>query len=344
MSRRRVLDLALKGTLSGVALTVSTGCEGAADAAVGGRASRVTVPAAINLMNRMKQYSGRYILAAQQQDDDLSSWSNTYLEQHNGGHLPAIHGWDMPIGGVGVTNTQATLNRIVADWEAHQVIPTISQHWTPAVDGAIKPGNAAIKLSVPIDDCLVLSTVTGARYARWKNTLAGHLALPQAHGVPVLLRPFHEAGGDWFWWSKGTPEQYVRLWRDLWTDLVLRRGLTNLLWVWSAGLGGLAPSWYPGDDVVDVVGGDYYDATDGDYTYYFNDLLRYGARTTPRALPEVGYVPDPKIFAAAPVAYALTWPGSFVSQNSDQALAAFYGDPRTVTSANVGQFLQGTLR
>ncbi len=323
-------------------MTVTTGCGGTADAAAGGRAGRVFGPPASNLLNRMKQYSGSYVLAAQQQDDDLSNWSNTYLEQHNGGHLPAIHGWDMPIGGVNATNAQDTVARIVADWDVHRVIPTISQHWSPAVDGEIKAGDAAIKIPVPIADCLVPGTVTGTRYARWKNTLAGHLAL--APGIPVLLRPFHEAGGDWFWWSKGTPEQYVRLWRDLWTDLVVRRGLTNLLWVWSAGLGGLSPSWYPGDDVVDVVGGDYYDVTNGDYTYYFNDLLRYGSRTAPRALPEVGYVPDPKTFAAAPASYALTWPGSFVSQNSDQALAAFYGDARTVTRANVSQFLQGTLR
>jgi mannan endo-1,4-beta-mannosidase len=336
------LELALKGALGGIALTLAAGCEGTADAAVGARSSRLIAPAAVNLLNRMKQYSGRYVVAAQQQDDDLSDWSNTYLEQHNGGHLPAIHGWDVPIGAVGATNTEPTLARIVADWQAHRIVPTISQHWTPAVDGAIKPGDSAIKTYVPIDDCLVPGTVMGVRYTRWKNTLADHLTRLRAEGVPVLLRPFHEAGGDWFWWSMGTPEQYARLWRDLWADLT-GRGLTNIVWVWSAGLGGLPPSWYPGDDVVDVVGGDYYDVTNGDYSQYFNDLLRYGPRSALRALPEVGYVPDPKTFLTAPVSYALTWPGSFVSQNSNEALAAFYGDARTVTRANIGQFLQGTL-
>ncbi|MFN4242295.1 MAG: glycosyl hydrolase [Tepidisphaerales bacterium] len=108
--------------------------------------------------------------------------------------------------------------------------------------------------------------------------------------VPVLWRPLHEAEGGWFWWGAKGPEPYVRLWRLLYDRLTRHHGLHNLLWVYTAGPD---PSWYPGDDVVDVVGADLYPADIRDTTTWgWSTLHRQYGRRKLIALTEVGFVPD----------------------------------------------------
>lgn len=80
-------------------------------------------------------------------------------------------------------------------------------------------------------------------------------------GAVVLLRPFHEMNGIWFWWGHDvtrTSTALVELWRDLHAYLTARFG--NLLWVYSP-----ATSWnssirhyYPGPGYVDLAGVDTY--------------------------------------------------------------------------------------
>lgn len=108
--------------------------------------------------------------------------------------------------------------------------------------------------------------------------------------VPLLWRPLHEAEGGWFWWGARGPEAYVRLWRLLYHRLTHVHGLHNLLWVYTAGLD---PRWYPGDDVVDVVGADLYPQDTRDTTTWAWSTLRtlVGNRKL-LALTEIGFVPD----------------------------------------------------
>ena len=109
-------------------------------------------------------------------------------------------------------------------------------------------------------------------------------------GVPVLWRPLHEAEGGWFWWGAQGPEPFKKLWCILHDRLTNRHNLHNLIWVYTAGND---PAWYPGDDMVDVVGADCYpsDYTDP-LTATWDDLnARYGGRKL-IALTEVGKVPD----------------------------------------------------
>ncbi|MBQ9203613.1 MAG: hypothetical protein IJ155_05170 [Prevotella sp.] len=99
------------------------------------------------------------------------------------------------------------------------------------------------------------------------DQVAGYLKTMQKKGIAVIWRPFHEAagntyefegGGAWFWWGAKGPEVYKRLWRFLYDRLVNHHGLNNLLWVWNSQMDD--PLWYPGDDVVDIVGRDNYAA------------------------------------------------------------------------------------
>jgi mannan endo-1,4-beta-mannosidase len=70
-------------------------------------------------------------------------------------------------------------------------------------------------------------------------------------------------------------------------------GLHNLIWVWN----GQDAAWYPGDDVVDVVGYDVYDDSDG-RTYQsqvdtYRRMAAIGPAPKPVAMSENSYIPDP---------------------------------------------------
>lgn len=99
------------------------------------------------------------------------------------------------------------------------------------------------------------------------DQVAGYLKRMQQQGIPVIWRPLHEAAGNmyeyeggkaWFWWGAKGPEAYKKLWRWMYERLVSHHKLNNLIWVWTSQTGD--DVWYPGDDVVDIVGRDNYAA------------------------------------------------------------------------------------
>lgn len=51
--------------------------------------------------------------------------------------------------------------------------------------------------------------------------------------IPVLWRPLHEAGGDWFWWGRDGAEAYCWLWKLMYTRMTEYHGLHNLIWIWN---------------------------------------------------------------------------------------------------------------
>ena len=97
------------------------------------------------------------------------------------------------------------------------------------------------------------------------DQVAGYLKQMQKRGIAVLWRPLHEGAGNtyeyeggaaWFWWGIKGADAYKKLWRFLYDRLVNYHKLNNLIWVWNSQMGD--DDWYPGDDVVDVVGRDSY--------------------------------------------------------------------------------------
>jgi len=85
--------------------------------------------------------------------------------------------------------------------------------------------------------------------------------------IPIVFRPWHENAGSWFWWGAafGTPGEYAELYRYTVEYLRDVKGVHNLLYAFSpgGGFGGDASLYlrtYPGDDFIDVLGYDTYDA------------------------------------------------------------------------------------
>ena len=82
--------------------------------------------------------------------------------------------------------------------------------------------------------------------------------------IPMLLRPYHENNGAWFWWGAtgGTAEEYQQLYRFTVEYLRDERQVHSFLYAYSpnAEFTGEAHylERYPGDAYVDVMGLDYY--------------------------------------------------------------------------------------
>ena len=138
--------------------------------------------------------------------------------------------------------------------------------------------------------------------------LAGYLQLLRDADIPVLFRPFHEAVGDytwghWFWWGNSGVETTKELWKWLYNTLTNDYGLNNLIWVWTmqtSDEGKLADvsklkAAYPGDEYVDIVGADLYEAALSDQSDRFHLLYEAVGGKKIVALSECGNLLDPEI-------------------------------------------------
>ncbi|OXA75057.1 mannan endo-1,4-beta-mannosidase [Flavobacterium aquidurense] len=84
--------------------------------------------------------------------------------------------------------------------------------------------------------------------------------------IPVVVSLFHEMNGNWFWWgnrAEGGKEAYIKLYQ--YTVNYIKARTDYALFAWSPNYpfdSGNYPgiNYSPGDDFVDVVGVDYYDA------------------------------------------------------------------------------------
>jgi mannan endo-1,4-beta-mannosidase len=121
------------------------------------------------------------------------------------------------------------------------------------------------------------------------DAIAVQLKKFSSNNIPLLWRPLHESEGGWFWWGAKGSAPFKQLWRLLYSRLTVYHGLHNLVWVLSS----TDPAWYPGNDVVDVVGLDGYPADRSDALSPDWESLKArfdGVKLL--ALTEFGGVPD----------------------------------------------------
>lgn len=156
------------------------------------------------------------------------------------------------------------------------------------------------------------------------DAIAAELKKIQKEGAPVLWRPLHEAAGGWFWWGSQGPEPYKKLWRIMYDRLTNYHRLNNLIWVWN----GEDSDWYPGDDVVDIVGRDFY----GDKRDYspraeeFKKAETYADTYKMLALTETGVVPDPDLLKKthAKWLWFMIWSEVFVLDGTQKKYSGEY--------------------
>ena len=236
-----------------------------------------------------------------------------------------------------------------------EVNATAKQHW--AAGGLVSlclcsvnnPATGGDSSDKSVHDLQALVTPGTAANTKWLAVLdkvAAALTVLRDAGVVVLWRPLHEMNlPAAFWWADAPPADYVALWRHMHRYFSVEKKLDNLLWVFAPnGVtfdNGTKPpaDYYPGADVVDVVGLDWYSDEPAKFAAGGYDALR--AMGKPFALtelgPELGKAPTPHdlatiladVRAQAPRAsYFMTWTnygGKILSlgtlKNSKAALA-----------------------
>lgn len=126
------------------------------------------------------------------------------------------------------------------------------------------------------------------------------LAELQASGVAVVLRPFHEVNGDWFWWGRPSATTFQALWSRM-QERTWAAGVHNVVWAYSfaaASRAGISPPEKLVPDAVDLAGIDsYWPATGSHRSDQAPSMAGYAAvaRRVPRmAVTEVGPLADPR--------------------------------------------------
>lgn len=124
------------------------------------------------------------------------------------------------------------------------------------------------------------------------------------------------------------------MYRVLYDRITRHHGIDNLIWVWNS----IDPSWYPGDDIVDIVSTDFY-AGAGDHNPLiqpYERLIELARDNKVIALAENGPIPDPDLLTiyGAHWSWFLTWTGDFLTDgkyNSFEHLRKIYNHPYVIT-------------
>lgn len=166
--------------------------------------------------------------------------------------------------------------------------------------------------------------------------LAEFLLKLQEKNITVYLRPYHESNIPSFWWSDiNNPKHSVGLWKMLYKHLQNDYKIKNLKWVWSLSyhqkyLTNLA-AFYPGDDLVDVLGFDIYPSKKDSPPEFQNawDLLIKISSTKAKALTEVSKLPSLKELSKNNWLYIVPWGETMLKkENSVEEIKTFYQNAR----------------
>lgn len=211
-------------------------------------------------------------------------------------------------------------------------------------------------------------------YKSWLDNLAAFIReLKSAKGtaIPVLFRPYHELTGNWFWWCKNTctPAEFKLLWRFTVDYLRQQKSLHSLLMVYSPADFSSKDDflqYYPGDDMVDVVGFDsYMHGSDSEFIKNVDHrlaILEEIAKEKNKipAFAETGYeaIPNPnwwtevlwKAIAPHKISYVLVWRNHGLQPNgnlhyyapykghpSAENFIQFYHHPKTLFQKDIAK-------
>ena len=225
---------------------------------------------------------------------------------------PESWSWKVNYNDISAAREQWNNNGLVS-YMWHWNVPTSESAWKNGTEKGDYTGYAfySDKTAFDIKEALKEGTWQNQFLMKDIEEVASYLKNLRDAGIPVIWRPLHEAAGNynlysdngaWFWWGKGGAEPCKQLWRLLYDQFTNVHGLNNLIWVWTvdatAGCEDQYDDWYPGDDVVDIVGVDIYENNTDARTRQFQALVDVTKGNKLVSVSECGNIPDPdKCFA-----------------------------------------------
>lgn len=237
-----------------------------------------------SLMNYLVDNYGKRIISGQQECYGNADEKEFEYLYNLTGKYPAIRGFDYMNWTQGVNWDDGT-NRRIIDWVNNKKgIATVAWHWFVPLDmnnytpgqslgnGQVafynkSSGNTPYTTFSPAK-ALTEGTIENEFINKDIEMIAKSLQELQDQDISVIFRPLHEAEGgssldgsySWFWWANDGAETYVELWRYLYNKLTNEYGLHNLIWEWNSYAHETSSAWYPGDEYVDMIAYDKYNA------------------------------------------------------------------------------------
>lgn len=259
------------------------------------------------IMQYLTGIYGQKTLAGQYTDHGKSTEIDAIYELT--GKYPALRGFDFIFYSPNSTWPEGAKDTDLAlEWDKSGGLSTFSWHWHGPIGNssfytsdtdfdlsdAVTDKSVAQKSLSELQTMLNNGEITNECYAiiRDIDAISAQLSILQDNNVTVLWRPLHEASGGWFWWGAKGAEPYKWLWNVMFERQTYYHKLDNLIWVWN----GQDADWYPGDDVVDIIGYDIYISAH-DYSALSDSFVATAemAESKPVALTENGVVPDPDL-------------------------------------------------
>lgn len=204
--------------------------------------------------------------------DEADGWYGDWLQMRKAGlPLPEIMGAETSdlMSYPGFAPNKDALAELIRHGKSGRPVTLVWHPSNPVPRGSFGKPTPTANLRAMIDD----GTTIGRRWQVQLDRAAAVLKRFSDAGVPVLFRPLHEQNGDFFWW--GDPQTsgaarsarqaaWIAVWRDMVTELTVRKGLKNIVFVFGANQvnwSGVAPvlTYYPGARWADVVSIDIYD-------------------------------------------------------------------------------------
>jgi Glycosyl hydrolase family 26 len=272
---------------------------------------------------------GKKILAGQQECGYCSNpaQENQYLLS-NTGKYPAILGQDM-----GDRNSGA-IDRAIAWWKAGG-ISMFSWHigYPTQADGY--DGSKYKVGAADIEKVLASGSTENKAFTKRLDEVAVKLKQLQDANVPIIWRPFHEAAGNWFWWSMGGGAEFVKLWKFEFDYYTKTKGLNNLVWMLPY-CGSPLASFNPGKQWIDLAGADTYAPNHNTQKQLYDTTARIMGTQIPIALHENGPIPDPAQLQSAGAKWLMfnTWNTTWLtdeSNNSKSFLKTVYTSDYVIT-------------
>ena len=300
-------------------------------------------PEAVSLLNFLYEIQGKKILSGQHNLLGRMSQTTDKIFEMTGKY-PAVWGSDFGFSDDrnDVDNIKyrgRLFEEIQKQYERGSII-VLTYHQANPVEGEpclFKPG---VIYSLTDNQWNDLFDEGSEIYKKWKEMmelLAEFLKKVEALRIPIIFRPYHEMNGSWFWWGNrpGEHKGYQELWRNTYRFITEDCQIHNLLWSWCCDkpLEGFE-NYYPGDDLVDLLGADLYTSQDYPELFpenYYNKMKRL-ANTKPFALTENCHViPDEKI-ASQKWLWFMFWDTLVLEKNSPEEIIRIMSHPDVISA------------